>query len=217
MADLRRDVERRQQQAGGGSERRGADAEAQAVDMLDVDAHQPGALAFAGNRADRAAEIGAADQEPEQGGDGQRRAEGDGTRHRDQRHADVDDVEAVGHVDRAGVRPPEIERQVIHDDRQAQRDQQDVLVAAMRRMLDDAALQHVAQHEEGGHRDRQRQIRVDAEAGIEEIDAVQRDHQDRAVGEVDDVQHAVDQRKAERHQRVDRAGGQPVDQGRYQQ
>jgi hypothetical protein len=33
----------------------------------------------------------------------------------------------------------------------------------------------------------------------------------RAVGEVDDVQHAVDQRQAERDQRVDRAGQQAVE------
>ena len=33
------------------------------------------------------------------------------------------------------------------------------------------------------------------------------------MGEIDDVQHAVDQRQRDRHQRVDRAGEQAVDDG----
>ena len=38
--------------------------------------------------------------------------------------------------------------------------------------------------------------------------------QQRAMGKVDDVQHAVDQREPERDQRVDRAGHQAVEDGR---
>ena len=33
------------------------------------------------------------------------------------------------------------------------------------------------------------------------------------MGEIDDVQHAIDQRQRDRHQRVDRAGQQAVDDG----
>ena len=48
---------------------------------------------------------------------------------------------------------------------------------------------------------------------LEQVDGVERHHQRRAMGEVDDVQHAVDQRQPQRHQRIDRAGGQAVEDG----
>ena len=44
--------------------------------------------------------------------------------------------------------------------------------------------------------------------GVAHVDA---DHHHVAVGEVDELQHAVDHRVAERDQRVDGAGGQAVD------
>ena len=49
---------------------------------------------------------------------------------------------------------------------------------------------------------------------LEQVDGIQRQHQRGAVGEVDDVQHAVNQRQAERDQRIDRARGQAVEQRR---
>ena len=58
-ADLRVDVVGRQQEAGRRAQAGQADAEAHGIDMLDVDAHQLGALLFLGHRADGAAEVGA--------------------------------------------------------------------------------------------------------------------------------------------------------------
>jgi hypothetical protein len=62
-------------------------------------------------------------------------------RHRGQR---------VGGLDGAGVRLEEQQRQVLHHDGQAQRDQQDVLVLAVAGPVDDPALQRIAQHEHAG-------------------------------------------------------------------
>ena len=115
---------------------------------------------------------------------------------------------------RARVALEQHQRQVLQHDRDAERHEQDVLVVAVAGAADHAALQRVAEREHRRHHDRQRQVRVDAEETLQAVDAVQRHHQRRAVREVDDVQHAVDQRQAERHQRVDRAGGDAVEQRR---
>ena len=58
-ADLRVDVVGRQQEAGGRAQAGQPDAEAHGIDMLDVDAHQAGALLFLGHGADGPAEVGA--------------------------------------------------------------------------------------------------------------------------------------------------------------
>ncbi|MNE75926.1 hypothetical protein D3C80_1721290 [compost metagenome] len=80
---------------------------------------------------------------------------------------------------------------------------------------DDEALQPVAQHEHQRHQRHDHQIGVEAEPGPGDPDREHRAGQQRAMGEVDDVEHAVDQRQAEGDQRVDRAGHQPV-QRRFQ-
>src|SRR6266478_5205303 len=69
LADAGMGVVARQQQAGGGADAGDADAEAHGEDVLDVDADEARTVALAGDRADRLAEIGALDEEPEQKGD----------------------------------------------------------------------------------------------------------------------------------------------------
>ena len=83
--------------------------------------------------------------------------------------------------------------------------------------LDDEALQHVAQREEDRHQHEDRDVGIDAAERVEKERRVQRQHEQAAVREVDDVQHAIDQRQAERDERVDRAHRQPVQHGRKQQ
>src|SRR5580765_8083121 len=63
---------------------------------------------------------------------------------------------------------------------------------------DHEALQAVTEGEHRRNHDRQRRVGIDAEPRVEEEHAVERRHQQRAVGEVDDVQHPVDEREAER-------------------
>ena len=48
---------------------------------------------------------------------------------------------------------------------------------------------------------------------LQHVDGIQGNHQRRPVGEVDDVQHAVNQGQAQRDEGIHRAGGQPIEQG----
>ena len=77
-------------------------------------------------------------------------------------------------------------------------------------------MEPIADQEERRNEDRQGEVGIDAELRLQEIRAVERQHQQAAVGEVDDVQHAVDQREPERDQRVDRADGEAVQHGRHE-
>ena len=74
------------------------------------------------------------------------------------------------------------------------------------------ALQRVAEAEEDQRQRDDRDIGIDA--GLKrEVDREHRRTQDRAMGEIDDVQHAIDQRQPDRDQRIDRAGHQAVEHG----
>ena len=67
---------------------------------------------------------------------------------REKGRADLDDVEGVRQVDGARVGAESVEQGVLDDDGEAERDQKDVAVLAVRGRADDEALQHVAEHEE---------------------------------------------------------------------
>jgi hypothetical protein len=95
-ADLRVDVVGRQQEAGGRAQAGQADAEAHRVDMVDVDAHQLGALLFLGHRADRAAEVGARHDEQQQRRRHQRAGQGHQLGQRDEGRADGHGGQRVG-------------------------------------------------------------------------------------------------------------------------
>ena len=75
----------------------------------------------------------------------------------------------------------------------------------------DEALQRVAEAEEQRRQQHRGDIGINAEQRIGEERGEHRRRQQRAVGEVDDVQDAVDQRQPERDQRVDRASHQAVE------
>src|SRR5262249_54573470 len=91
-----------------------------------------------------------------------------------------------------------------------------VAVLAMGGRADDEALQAVAEREEQRGEDHGRNVRIEPEQAVGEERREHGGAQERAMGEVDDVQDAVDQGEAERHQRVDRAGEKPVEDGRNQ-
>ena len=104
-----------------------------------------------------------------------------------------------------------VEQRVLDHDREAERHQQDVAVLAVRGRADDEALQAVAEQEEQRRQPDGREIGIEAEQLVGEERREHRGGQQRAVREVDDVQHAVDQRQPERDQRIDRAGHQSVE------
>ena len=170
-----------------------------------------GAELLLGDRADRLAGVGPSHDEPQRERDDDDDAEGDDAGHGEERRADLDDVEGVGQVDGAGVGAKGVEQRVLDDDGEAERHQQDVAVLAVRGRADDEALQAVAEHEKQRRQTDRGEIGIEAEPLVGEERREHRGGQQRAMGEVDDVQHAVDQRQAERDQRVDRAGHQAVE------
>jgi hypothetical protein len=172
------------------------------------------ALALLGERADRAAEIGLAHDQPQQGGGDQRAGEGDDLGQRQEGAEDLDDLEGIGHVDDARVGLEEKQREILDHDGEAERHQQDIFVPSVAGAADDAALQRIAEREHAGRYDQERHVRVDPELDVEIIDRVEAKHQQRPMGEVDDVQNAVDQRQAEGDEGIERTCRQPVQHGR---
>ena len=70
---------------------------------------------------------------------------------------------------------------------------------------DHQAIEHEADARTGaGRHQRQRQVGIEAEQLPEEEHRVHGEHQQAAMGEVDDVQDAVDQRQADGDQHIDR-------------
>jgi hypothetical protein len=83
----------------------------------------------------------------------------------------------------------------------------------MRRRPDHKALHAIAERKECRRDQKRGEIGVKPEFLEGEEGREQRGAQQRAMGEGDDVQHAVDQRQPKRDQRIDRAGHQAVDDG----
>ena len=164
-----------------------------------------------GDRADRLAGVGESHEEPQHERHGDHDGERDDARDREERGADLDDVEGVGQVDRAGVGAKRVEQRVLDHDREPERHQQDVAVLAMRGRADDEALQAVAEQEEQRREADRGDVGIKAEQLVREERREHRSRQQRAVREVDDVQDAVDQRQPERDQRIDGAGHQSVE------
>jgi hypothetical protein len=87
----------------------------------------------------------------------------------------------------------------------------------MRRRTDDEALQTVANDEEQRREHESRQVRIDPKKPLGEERRKHCGGEQRAVREVDDVQHAVDQRQPQRDECVDRAGHEAIEDGGNQE
>ena len=74
-------------------------------------------------------------------------------------------------------------------------------------------LEQHADHEQHRHRHEQRQQGIDAELVGEKEADVHPDHHEFALGEVDDLDHAENQRNADADKRIDAADEQAVDDG----
>jgi hypothetical protein len=120
--------------------------------------------------------------------------EGDQLGHGQEQVADLDHRKAIGHVDRARVGAEASEQGVLYDDRQAERHQQDVAVIAVAGRVDDEALHAVAQAQRTAASGQTRPHKDQALNTLcSDQHSEHRRRQRRAMGEVDDVQHAVDQ------------------------
>src|SRR5215831_15798571 len=96
VPDLRVDVVGGQQEACRGAQAREADAEAHREHVLDVDADQARALRLLRDRADRTAEVGAGDEQPQHARDREGAEKRHHLRDRDHRAGDVHGRERVG-------------------------------------------------------------------------------------------------------------------------
>src|SRR3954466_6100915 len=70
-----------------------------------------------------------------------------------------------------------------------------------------------AHQEEHGHGDQERDDRIDAEPGREEVADVHSQHHELALGEIHDLHDAEDERDADAHERIDAPDEQAVDDG----
>src|SRR5579883_3552878 len=147
MTDRRIGVKAGQQETGRGAQASDANAEAHGEDMIDIDAHEPRAVAFPRDRTDRLAKIGPPHEKPKRAGDDQGTEERHHLWNGDEGKAEIDRGEAIRGAHGPRVRGPEIERQILDDDRQPQGREQHILVAPIARAGDDETLQRIAEAE----------------------------------------------------------------------
>ena len=95
------------------------------------------------------------------------------------------------------------------DQRQPQRDDQHVPVRGADGAPDDQPLEDQRQQRGGQHRHQERGEQRQPQQALSAPGHEGRDHQHLALGEVERAGGVVDDDQAQRHQRVDRAGGQP--------
>ena len=116
-------------------------------------------------------------------------------------------------VNGAVIRREQHQRQI--EQQQRQREGQEDLrhVVRPQHPADQEMLDQHADHEQHRHRDEKRKKRIDAELVGEEEADIHPDHHEFALGEVDDLDHAEDQRDADADERVDAADEQAVDDG----
>ena len=135
----------------------------------------------------------------------------DNARHGEKGRADFDHVEGVSQIDGAGIGAEDDQQRILDDDREPERHQKDVAIVAVAGRADDKALQRVAEPEKQHRQRHRREVRIEAEHLIGKERREHRRGQQRAVGEIDDVQHAVDQRQPERDQGIHGPGHQSVE------
>ena len=111
-----------------------------------------------------------------------------------------------------GFEITEIDQQrILDDDRKPERHQEDVAIVAVAGRADDKALQGITEPEKQRRQRHRCEVRVEAKHFISKERGEHGRGQQRTVGEVDDVQHAVDQRQPERDQSIHCPGHQSVE------
>ena len=223
LVELHRAVVERVDQARGAGQQ-AAEQEGQADRAVDVDAHQAGGVGILRGGAHGLAVLGLADEveERDQQRDGDR--PGEDVRAHEVDAADVEDLLLRADQVRRRVRrrAPQ-QADVLQDERHPdRRDQRRQLGRVAQRPVGDA-LDHHVERAGADHRDREhagaarrsststRGALGDPERRVERHRDERADHEDLAVGEVDQLDDAVDERVPERDQRPDRADREPVD------
>ncbi len=174
-------------------------------DARDRDAHELGRFTVLHGGADRLAEIGRLDRplQPDRAADRHQEADHQlrlGVERPERPRAAA---EQRRHVEQVGRH--QHQRDVLHQDRQPHGGEHHDQVRLVERGRDDEPVHQHAEQEHGRHDGDDRHIGVEAEQLGDRPGAVHREHQEFAVREVDDAQHAEGEREADAHQGVDAA------------
>ena len=121
----------------------------------------------------------------------------------------------AGDRERQGGRAPDVARAILQDEGQAKGEQQTVQRITAVERADQDALDDEAEGRRQHRRDRQ--CAPEADMRDQHVGEIPADRQKPAMREVDHAGKVEDQRQAERHQCVERANDQPVEQVEEQQ
>src|SRR5437764_10664672 len=190
---------------------RRAGPEGERVDAARVHAVETGGGEVLRGGADGAPRSRAIEEEEEDGGEEDGDEEGGELRVGNRHAADVDVAARVRRVDGAEVGAEEQLREIDEDDVETEGDEQGVELRRADDEVQEEALEEVTEEEEQHHRDRQRREGIDAALRIEIINGVSAEHDERAVGEVDDVEDTPDEAHPVGHQAVEAPEQDPVD------
>ena len=128
----------------------------------------------------------------------------------EEQHAADRRIEHVRHLERQALRAPDRARQVLDDQREAERQQQRVeRIGTLVERPDQHALD--GEPDDGGAERTDDERAPEPEVGRERVREVGADDEEAAVRHVDHRVEAQDQREPERHQRVEDALDQPVE------
>src|SRR5215510_1938097 len=175
-----------------GARERAAEAEGDHGDAVDVDPHEGGRLGILAGGADGAAGIRPREEEIEADRDDDGEEEGDGERNRDGDPEGTQRSERVAELDRPIVAGPREEGHVGDQEREPRRVEQGVELAAWDDRLEQEAIDEHAGQEHHGHPQHDGGERIDAEERVRPESAEHAEHDQIAVGEIDDAHDAED-------------------------
>src|SRR5262249_19150221 len=103
-----------------------------------------------------------------------------------------------------------VKQRILDDDGKTEGHQQGIAILAVRGWANNETLQRITKPEEQRCQPYRRQIRIEAEQRVAKEGREHRSSQQRAMGKINNMQDAVDQREPERNERVNRARHQSV-------
>jgi hypothetical protein len=195
-----------QRAAGPGHQR--ADAERDGVHLVHADAHQRRRIAVHAHRDDGAADLRGAHHRVEHAGEHERQHHRHHPVERQDHPAQVDAPQVQHHAPRRGGEPEVHE--VVQDHVQPEGQRQRGEHRLHHHAVDHQVLDQVADQEQDDRHRHHRDDRAHLEVQPGEERDVAAQHDERAVHHVDDVQHAPDERKADRDSRIHRADHEAV-------
>ena len=91
------------------------------------------------------------------------------------------------------------------------------MIFAAGKLPDSPSINDIAKNKARRRHNKDRHVRIDIQDFKQKISGIQRQHQHRTMGEVNNVQHTVNQRSAQSDQRVNSAKHKPIDDACWKQ